>query len=227
MPINAHLSAAVIQRFLWAEIYTTPASPGIYAWYYSPEITLFDLKEAIESLEELLCSGNKDEARCYVRELLDKRLFHYFRELPYRARIAGPLKPTHEGYLEHKPDISDSLVSRIVECPQRLQLIRDVLEVSAPHFASPLYIGMSDNLRQRLSKHKSLIEKYRSRGVRDETDRTHTQAGDMSFADQIVQRRIPPERLFVVICELTNLDSDPVDIENILNRIYYPVLGRN
>ncbi|MDX2040259.1 MAG: hypothetical protein SF097_03375 [Acidobacteriota bacterium] len=219
MPFNANTSAINIQKLLWAEVYTAPDSPGIYAWYYNPEITLFDLEEAIKRLEELIQSANQNEARCYVRELLDSRLFQYFRELPYLARIAGPLKPTHEGYLEHKHDISESLVSRVVENPQRLRLIREVLEVSAPHFASPLYIGMSDNLRERLSKHKSLIEKYRSKSP--------TNTGDMGFAAQVVQRRIPPERLFVVICELADLDGDPVDIENILNRIYYPILGRN
>ena len=29
--------------YSWHEIGDAPAAPGVYAWYYTPEITVFDL----------------------------------------------------------------------------------------------------------------------------------------------------------------------------------------
>ncbi|WP_375590103.1 hypothetical protein ABWH89_04375 [Hoeflea alexandrii] len=210
-----------IQKHLWADIGNAPQACGVYAWYYSPEITEFDLERTIETVR---AASDSTEAEQAIRTTLDGRMFRYFREEPYAASVSGPLKPTYTGSLRHEPTASSSLVKRLLDQPERLRTIRDVLALSAPMFASPLYIGMATVLRTRLAQHKRLIESFRTSEPRDgEVSRGR----DAGFAWQIAQRKIPPERLFVFTC-LTPSDSDTaVDIENILNRICYPILGRN
>lgn len=213
--------ASEIQKHLWADLANAPDGPGVYAWYYSPEITDFDLNRTIE---EARSAPDRAEAERVIRAMLDGRLFHYFREEPYAAAISGPLKPTYVGSLEHDTAASASLVSRLAADPDRLRAIRDVLALSAPMFASPLYIGMATILRSRLARHKELIERFRSMVPRDGQV---SRSSDAGFAWQVAKRKIPPERLFVFTCSTESDDGTAVDIENILNRICYPILGRN
>ncbi|NUB11401.1 hypothetical protein GAY28_00995 [Azospirillum brasilense] len=210
-----------IQKHLWADLGSAPEAPGVYAWYYSPEITDFDLDRTIEGVR---AASDRAEAEHVIRTMLDGRLFHYFREEPYTASVSGPLKPTYVGSLEHETAASGSLVSRLAMEPERLRTIRDVLALSAPMFASPLYIGMATVLRSRLARHKDLIERFRTVVPRDGQTSRNSDAG---FAWQVAKRKIPPERLFVFTCSTSSDDGTVVDVENILNRICYPILGRN
>ena len=216
--------AGTINKHLWSDLANAPASAGIYAWYYNIEITAFDINQAIESLKSLDLKASRSEAEQVVRSLLDDRVFQLFRHDVYHARIDGALKASFSGSLEHSFVPSEGLVRRIVENPERLWVLRDVLESCAPWFASPLYIGMSENLRKRLGVHKALIERYRSRSSKDESPSGDADAG---FAWHIAQRRIPPERLSVYTCAASDIDGIGLDIENVLNRLFYPLLGRN
>jgi len=213
-----------IQKHLWLDLTTAPASPGVYAWYYQPDITDFDLNKAISTIIALR-DTNRAGAEKAAREMLQDRLFRYFREDSYQAVVEGPLKPTYRGALEHAFEVSSGLVSRIIDQPERLRSIRDILRGSAPIFASPLYIGMSSNLRARLGTHKLLIEKHRLTRLKEIQQPRDSDAG---FAWQVAKREISPERLFVFTYVTQSDDEDlAIDVENILNRLYYPILGRN
>ncbi len=213
--------AETIQKHFWADIGNAPEASGVYAWYYSPEITDFDLDSTIKAVQS---APERTEAERAVRSLLDSRLFHHFREEPYTAAISGPLKPAYTGALEQESAASASLISRLASEPERLRTIRDVLAKSAPMFTSPLYIGMAAVLRVRLAHHKKLIEKFRTVMPRDGQT---NQSSDAGFAWQVAKRKIPPERLIVYTYSILSDDGTAVDIENILNRICYPILGRN
>jgi hypothetical protein len=211
-------------RYSWYEIGDVPAEPGVYAWYYTPEITAKDLDRVTSKVKALKTSTGEAAAKEAVRSFLDECVFRYFREQPYVAQLSGPLKPNYEGDIRHAPILSESLLDRIVEEPARLATIRTVLEASAPDFASPIYIGMSKGLRTRLKRHKTLIEKY------GELPNIEVRAGeqrDHSFAREVRDRNIPPSRLFVVARVISGAPGTYVDVENILNRIHYPLLGRN
>lgn len=210
--------------YSWHEIGDVPAQPGVYAWYYTPEITAFDLADITAAVVNFKASGEPNAAKDAIRIFLEQSVFSYFREQPYSAQLRGALKPRYEGMIEHRPTLSESLLDRIVEEPARLATIREVLEGSAPHFASPIYIGMSERLRIRLKRHKSLIEKY---GELPDLGGSEEDKRDQSFAREIRVRNIPPSRLFVVAKVISGPAGSYVDIENILNRIHYPLLGRN
>lgn len=220
--------------YRWTEISSIPKKPGIYAWYYSPEITDYDLKNVINNLLALNRKNDREAASEVVREFLYKNIFRVFQEEPYQAFFRGALKPKYEGYLEHSPHLSESLVSRIIDEPERLETIKNVIESSTPNFASPIYIGMSDKLGNRLKQHKRLIEKYYSETLKIENEETTKQKNngenkqkDQSFAIEVCKRKMIPNRLFVIINILDNIDNKYIDLENILNRIHYPLLGRN
>lgn len=217
-----------MEIYEWTEIASAPNVPGVYAWYFNLEITQFDLDNTIRTLEKLRDMENKVEARQTVHEFLQRIIFRFFKEEPYSAVLKGPLKPHYKGILEHQSSLSDTLVDRIIEDPNRLFTMKRVLESSAPRFANPIYIGMAHKLRDRLKTHKQLIERYREKRLnRVGTPGGENKSPDQSFAYQVCEREILPSRLFVVVQRLEDCGNHYVDIENILNRIYYPLLGRN
>lgn len=217
-------------RFAWSEISMIRDVPGIYAWYYLPEITNFDLNKTVESVQSLVLSRRRDEAKSVIEQFLYQFIFSYFTEQPYTAILRGPLKPSYEGQLQHQPGLSSTMIERLLDDPERLRTIKDVLENSAPDFASPIYIGMSERLGTRIKRHRHLIERYREQ--RPSTTfaaeaMLSSEQRDQGFAREIAEREINPQRLFVSIRAIGASGNRYVDLENILNRIHYPLFGRN
>jgi hypothetical protein len=216
-----------VDTFKWSQLGNIPEKPGIYAWYYSPKISKCDIDRFIETVNKLNGEGAVAEAQRIVRAFLEKQLFRFFKEDPFFAQITGALKPSYEGELRHQTTISEGLIKRLSERPDRIQSIRSVLELTTPNFASPIYIGMSDGLRSRIAGHKALIERFRKHFSASESTDGVEEDGDAGFARRVAQRGIPPELLFVTTCVVEGENGIHVDLENILNRIYYPILGRN
>jgi|GEM_PF-2519146 len=216
--------------YWWTQIATIPQKPGVYAWYYLPELTEFDLRDTVAKIQSFTDVNDKESASEVVKDFLYTFVFQYFREEPYQAVLRGSLKPKYEGSIEHIPELSEDLVTRIVEDPNRIFTIKQVLEKSVPNFSSPLYIGMSENLNSRVGRHKKLIEKYYSQAAIQNIQYqslNETEDRDQSFAMRVVSRKIQTTRLAVAINVLEDVGKRYVDIENILNRIHYPLLGRN
>lgn len=211
----------------WGDLRQAPAGPGVYAWYYEPEITDFDLDTALAAVRAHLTEGDRAGAEAVITALLSDHVMSYFRQDPYEVVLSGQLKPRHSGLAEHDQRLSPALVQRLLEDPDRLRPLRDILAGSAPYFASPLYVGMSDNLRSRLAQHRTLIEKFRAKDFRRATHETSAQNEEAGFARRVVRRKIPPDRLFAMICEADEVAGLHIDAENLFNRMYYPILGRN
>lgn len=216
------------------ELMQAPELPGVYAWYYRIELSDKDITDCIGT-----CGvATSDEERCrIVRLFLERRLFSYYREQPYIAMLTGPLKPTYTGLLENRMPISESLVKRLAAKPDRLRALKELLQQSIPFFASPIYIGVSDNLRRRLLHHKALIERYQhslSAGLTEPhtargSDEDDESIRDHSFAREVATgRRLVAYNLVVHVMQVaTDEDGLRTDIENLLNRINYPLCGRN
>lgn len=211
------------QMYAWRDISAVPALPGIYAWYYTPEITTYDLGVISAEVARLKGSDDKVGAESAMRRFLEQTVFRYFQEQSYTATLRAPLMPRYEGRIDHQPTLSSSLVERLVDDPGRLSVLKEVLAASVPDFASPIYIGMSRLLRDRVARHKSLIE----RGTKPVAVNEEGLEEDHSFAAEILARRIPPTRLSVAIRTVTASNGAYVDLENVLNRVHRPLLGRN
>lgn len=214
----------------WHEIAAAPEAAGIYAWYFKPELTDYDIDSLVAELNENEGKSSETYCRDLVRRFLKKRIFRYFEQKPYLVELSGQLKPRYRGEIEHQPDLdlSDVLIDRILKDPSRLNKLKVPLSITTPMFASPLYIGMADRLRTRLASHKKLISSLENSDFYNSTFFADYELSlsEKNFAERVKAREIPSSRLFVV-AQVISPPSDPNDVENILNRIYFPVLGRN
>jgi len=207
---------------MWSEIDLAPETPGVYAWYSRLVISKADIEAVITKITAAKLRSNQ-EARIEVENALNRFIFNAYQETPYRVQLRGPLKPKYSGEIEHESSLSDQLVSRLIRNPERFRTITDILKTAAPSFTAPLYIGMAINLRSRLKSHKSKITELRENWMPG----TPEDSPDAGFAKQVVARHFDPTNLFVHISTIPVGTSEHNDIENILNRINYPIFGRN
>lgn len=211
------------RQLTWSEIDLAPDASGIYAWYSRLAISKADIEAVIKRVNAAKQIGEA-EARIVVEEALDRFIFNPYRETPYQVSLRGQLKPKFIGEVAHQPTKSDTLIGRIVNNPERLRAIASILKTAAPWFTAPLYIGMAINLRNRLRQHKNKIIELRD--VQGGLI-TFDDVADAGFASQVVARNFDPTNLFVHIAEINVDSSEHNDLENILNRINYPIFGRN
>jgi len=207
----------------WSEIDQAPDLPGVYAWYSKLVISKADVEAVIVRVNSARQLQNGAKARTEVESALEQFIFGPYRETPYQVSLRGQLKPRYAGEVLHEPAKSDSLIERLAAEPERFRVIADVLKTVAPSFTAPLYIGMAKSLRNRLKQHRNKIVELR--------DLHGGQFGDISadagFANQVVARNFDPTNLFVQIAEVNVDFGEHNDLENILNRINYPIFGRN
>lgn len=206
--------------------------PGVYSWYYRIELTDRDIEKCVEEVE---LEASQDARDDLVRTFLETHLFRYYEEVPYFIALSGKLKPRYEGLINHRADISPSMIRRLSDNPRNLIELKKTLKLAIPTFASPIYIGVATRLRERLMQHVKLInqlEHLRASAVGDiipvppgnneDEDRDHKFAYEVSMV-----RGFRPSSLIVNTLELPIDDAIRYDLENVLNRINYPLCGRN
>jgi hypothetical protein len=210
------------QALAWSEIDLAPDTPGIYAWYSRLVISKADIEDVIKRITAAKQIGDAP-ARHEVEDALDRFIFNPYKEAPYQVSLRGQLKPKFSGEVAHDPSKSDSLIGRLANNPERFRAVSDVLKTAAPWFTAPLYIGMATNLRSRLRQHKNKIVELRESHGHGSIDGS----AEAGFANQVVARNFDPTNLFVHIAEVNVDTGEHNDLENILNRINYPIFGRN
>lgn len=199
---------------------------GVYAWHYNLRFSKYDLSKFVEHVRSSEFQEEQtDNKRSYVENFLNDKLLSLFKYPDYRAKISGPLLPKYSGTLNHRIEITKSLVDRLIENPDSIKDISQALSNLSPEFSSPLYIGMASNIAKRLLQHKEMMvgmlgnDAYQ--GVPDITPE------ERNFAERINQRGFVHDNLFVCV-ETVSVDGMLHNsVENIMNRINYPVLGRN
>ena len=146
------------KKYAYIDLSKVPEKSGVYAWYSSISIWESDLKE----FEQRVSDKREDPAQvyAYVQERLDSLVFKKYREDDYQIILRGALKPRYEGEAKHVPPASDALIKRLIDDPKRLRTIAASISSAAPYFTAPLYIGMAQNLRERLLHHKQLIDSH-------------------------------------------------------------------
>lgn len=206
----------------WSEIDLAPETPGVYAWYCRLVISNADIEAVIKRISVAKLNG-ETPVRAEVEEALDRFIFSPYRETPYQVALRGQLKPKYSGEVAHEPSKSESLIGRLAANPERFRAISDTLKTAAPWFTAPLYIGMAINLRSRLRQHRNKIVELRDLQGHGSID----EAAEAGFPNQVVARNFDPTNLFVHIAEVNVDTGEHNDLENILNRINYPIFGRN
>lgn len=217
-------------QFRFNEVASAPDTPGVYSWYYRIELTDRDIAVCIASVEALSDISEREKV---IRLFLDRRLFRYYKEEPYSIELFGALKPRYAGRVDHVSEISSSLCRRVAEQPKRLNDIKKALIQTVPRFASPIYIGVAVRLRSRLMQHVHLIESLQhlkasaiASGIGNEP-MSEEDENDHKFAYEVTMLRdFATSSLVVNTLELSIDDAIRYDLENILNRINYPLCGR-
>lgn len=210
------------EKINWNEIKqankSLPTGNGVYAWYYSPRISSHDIKK--------LYNDGSQPTEQEIENFLNKYIFNFFSEEPYEIELTGQLKPKYKGSINHVEQCSKTLINKIINNDVSLDEIQGILTGFCEAFLSPIYIGMADNLSKRINQHKKLISDYRD-GVSKNSNGSESEIRDSNFAKRVVSRNYINSNLFVVIKELNYDNKLENTTENIMNRINYPILGRN
>jgi hypothetical protein len=217
--------------YLWQELDEIPTSPGVYAWYYRHTFYKADIETLLADLTKLAAApdGGREAREKRVEAFLQYYLFNFFLEEPYQVSIRGALKPTYEGTASHVAMITAGLVERITTDPARLWHLQSVLNSAVPEFAAPIYIGLSSDMRKRIRRHCSLMHKYKEVEGRDlrEEELSDDEKSDHSFACEVIRRGFLLDKLEVSVRVINAPGDIHLDAENILNRINFPLCGRN
>ncbi len=217
------------KKYKWNQISKVTTNPGVYAWYLPLKISSKDIQDVSDDVSKLKSEGKEILAKDLLKTFVEQKILNFYNEEPYTATLEGPLKPKYKGHVYHVPTISDSLIERMYECPTRIRSLGEILIKTAPNFASPIYIGMAKNLNSRLQVHKRLIESYASKlsNTIEIQELQEEEKRDHNFAMRVINRKIPETEMFVYVQEVSSEEDIYKDVENLLNRINYPVLGRN
>ncbi len=204
----------------WSEISDVPSNAGVYAWYYEVRIGKKDIDSLKNDIEEAKNDGTVDPIEV-VKSFLYENIFKFFEEGSYNVDVYGKLKPSYKGGINNKSDVSTSLSERVLENPNRIEKVKKHISGLAPKFSSPIYIGKSENLWRRLSNHKKMIRNFKKGEVFD----VGKPSRDKNFAQRVVANSMQPSFLHVETKVIKGGDVE-LDIENILNRISFPIFGR-
>ncbi|WP_425245411.1 GIY-YIG nuclease family protein [Streptomyces sp. NEAU-NA10] len=219
-----------------------PESPGLYAWYVSFRAGPHDWKlkpgpdgdQAIEGFVGLL-----------------RRYAGYYEPLPlalsgrgaYGAKWDGELAPD---YPLREPDAEDPQVDDIeprlekltqsLDTESRRRVMATILEKATPVFSTPVYIGVAENLRQRLRQHRVSYTKAHDWLREHPEDIELVRTKGKSFGERAAAREIAMQHLEAWVIDLADEENDEVTKKNLrntaesaewlLHRLYSPILGR-
>lgn len=200
----------------WTEIENAEAKPGIYAWYYNPPIGDAD-RDDPDGWPDLVKRYVLDHRRPVMEVNAKAALGLEFDGQINHSLFTGP------GESDWNPDLGS------------IDLVTDILRSAVPKLGAPLYIGIArKSLKTRLCRHKSDIERYQRKGIEtvaEIRDEDPEREADRIFASRVVDREIDTNSLIVEALGVdTSTYKNPSDglgsAEYILNRIYFPILGR-
>lgn len=207
----------------WHEVASAPTAVGLYAWYILPAIPAANLQ-------------SRRNTEGSVREIARTLRFP-----EVDLRIEGHLSLDLRGTLAHRHlgdaarDLPDSLEAVLGTATSR-QLLADALQASVPWLTAPVYIGVSSNLRRRLGRHQQLMRSTEIDEHVQHPDGAEAAKRDYAFGREIRARRVELNNLLVCLMPIHRLSSSGLSaddlrrtvegIETLLNRLFYPILGR-
>ena len=237
------------ERFNPDEVGRASNSPGLYAWYgvmvAGPPDWQMNIEQGTDHGEE----NSRKLLRSYTAR-------HHGPELEIQA--TGGFSTVWQGQINDSSnlDLQDVLAAplnnaeadgnvpapklqRTLSSPNARKLLFKALQASSPIFASPLYIGVAENLSKRLEQHAKMLFKlwhvYSNDPAKFEKV-LDSQRFKGQFAVRAVQRGFSPDTVEVWTLPLEHLNEDGLTHEDLrvvaeatewlLNRWHRPPLGR-
>jgi hypothetical protein len=215
-----------------------PVGPGIYAWYCRIPLSEADwrprLQGGLDAAGGDLTAALNDYVRVHQPGPIALRgLARY--DLAWTGEIrqqgvSDELQPGSGTRLDlHLAEIADD--------PEARRLLSALLRAAPPVFASPLYIGVATNLRQRLADHKRSFEAASAVIRRSPDQAVLLQHRGKDLGARLAGAGIPLERLecWVLPTPEMSIPSDVAQVKQrsvaqaaewMLQRIFQPILGR-
>jgi hypothetical protein len=213
-----------VQSFGLDQIESVPEKPGLYAWYHELAIPAADLDLC---RDQLATATSRGECREIITEWVQRLIFSQYAETDYQVELKGPLKPRYRGTVPYNQHLDQTFLDNLADDPKSFSNLAQALKSMTPYFASPIYIGVAKtSLKSRIKTHRKLIDEYRDqfdrRPALEEMDADH------SFAhDAMIVRKFRPTDLRVYVMPLGEASRVAVTAEYVLNRINFPLCGRN
>ena len=214
-----------LELFEFGKIPDVKDVPGLYAWYFKIELGSNNIESPQDFFKAL---KNFTEKICHPS--LYMQLEGHFNML-----LKGNLR--HIWYGHDDNPFTDKFKEMLNHREER-EVLSNILKKAVPLLTGPLYIGVSKNLQQRLRTHTQLIQKYLQKNQEvfsqdRPIDSLESLQKDDNFAQRIVKRKIDPNHLVVGVDYVCHPNLSPEQIrktventETLLNRLFYPILGR-
>ncbi|BDB59768.1 hypothetical protein [Rhodococcus sp. RDE2] len=238
----------MLRRISMLEVDGAPTSPGLYAWYVKPPVGVFDVDANDDASAALFLDTLHRYALLYEPPPIDLK-----GASSYGTRWVGELKADYvlatlgislgdKGSAKIEAPNSNDEASvapslyAIAASASKRKLLASILQHIIPEFSTPLYIGISNDLKKRLIRHKQDFTRVSDylRQRPEERDRAIKIA--RTFGHRAAAREVAMEDLEVWILELDKLresDLSPADIREVtssaewfLHKMYSPILGR-
>lgn len=235
-------------RFGMLEVEQAPESPGIYAWYVT-------FRASAHDWETRPVDGHDSSIEGFLGLL--REYASYYEPLPITLRGSAPYGGRWDGALEldhgvisrdsyEKDDGSDrrekerreqdrEALDNTISSQTGRRLLAQFLSRTTPVFSSPLYIGVAENLNERLQRHRNSYSRAMEwlRSNPHDVDRLKRDA--KTFGQRAAARGIAMENLEAWVIDLKELELDASvnslresarSAEWLLHRLFAPILGR-
>jgi hypothetical protein len=220
-----------------------PEAPGLYAWYVSFKASPHDWK--------MQASPQGDQAIEGFLRLL-RRYAGYHEPLPITLRGRGsygttwggdlaldtPLRQPDEEADAHsaRGDKRLEILMGSLDSQERRRVMATILEMASPVFSAPLYIGVAENLRERLRTHRRDFTKAYEWLREHPEDAAEVRAKGKTFGARAAARDMTMRQLEAWVIDLGDQEDDDVTLKHLrhtaqsaewlLHRLYAPILGR-
>lgn len=230
-------------RYSMLDVDEAPEAPGLYAWYVSFRASPHDWK--------MQPSPQGDQAIDGFLRLL-RRYAGYYEPLPISLRGRGSYGAAWEGDLEldtplrqpnEDADASSAeedkrlaILMNSLDSQERRRVMATILEMASPVFSSPLYIGVAENLRERLRTHRRDFTKAYDWLREHPEDAAEVRAKGKTFGARAAARNMTMRQLEAWVIDLGDQEDAAVTLKHLrhtaqsaewlLHRLYAPILGR-
>jgi hypothetical protein len=220
------------------DIDRAPESAGIYAWYAQLGLAEGDWQPDKRDGLDLAAGYLFNAVNSYAR-IHEPSPVNLTGKGTYSLDWLGTLRRVSiaDGQSGHDDSAASIHLADLVENPNVRRLLIWLLRAATPVFASPLYIGVTANLRIRLAEHMAAYEDGRAALRQDPTLAAKMQFDGESFGKRLAATGLQLDYLqcWILPASLGSAGDDDSTIsaadvakkaEWILQRIFLPVLGR-
>lgn len=211
-----------------------PKLPGVYCWLARPNLEYFnDIASAFENEEDSL-----DALLTDLKNLLEAS-----KAQDLAADIKAPFGTNWKGSLVTSKELKrgrtpSGKTKSVCNSTDKQILLSELLLATFPIFWSPIYIGVSVNLKVRLNTHQMAYE-YALQGLLEDSPFEGAEASDLDASKDLARRLVSaeylPEHLWIALLPIedagtSNLQKEARSIaeaaESWLNHYNTPRLGR-